>query len=92
MTPRQRTGKSVRICPLLDKKGDLPCPLGEDYVNFVLADTWSYVLLNKVWIKEDAAAVLDKLKESQPLVVKARVFQIDRDRDPNLDALRIVPQ
>jgi hypothetical protein len=72
------------------KKGDLPCPLGEDYVNFIIADRVSYITLNKVWMKKEKAGVLDSFKEMETIVMKARVFRIDGEKDPNLEALEIV--
>ena len=74
------------------KKGDLPCPLGEDYVNFSIADRVSYIMLDKVWIKKDKAGVMDKLKENETVIMKARVFKVDSQKDPNLEALEIVPE
>lgn len=74
------------------QKGDLPCPLGDDYVNFIIADRISYIMLDKVWIKKEKAAVLDKLDEMETVVMKARVFKVDREQDPNLEALEIKPE
>lgn len=74
------------------KKSDLPCPLGEDYTNFIIADMVSYITLNKVWMKNERAKILDSLKEMQTIVMKARVFRIDKEKDPNLEALEIVPE
>ena len=74
------------------KKGDLPCPLGSDYVNFVIADRVSYITLNKVWMKTDRAKILDTLKEMETVVMKARVFKVDKEKDPNLEALEIVKE
>ncbi|HMK34906.1 MAG TPA: hypothetical protein VK463_07570 [Desulfomonilaceae bacterium] len=74
------------------KKGDLPCPLGDDYVNFIIADRVSYITLNKVWINKDKAKVLDTLKEMQTIVMKARVFAVDKEKDPNLEAIEIIPE
>jgi hypothetical protein len=74
------------------QKGNLPCPLGDDYVNFSIADRVSYIMLDKVWIKKDKADVLDKLKENETIVMKARVFKVDSQKDPNLEALEIVPE
>lgn len=71
------------------KKSDLPSPLGDDYVNFIIADRVSYITLNKVWIKKDKASVLDSLKEMETIVMKARVFKIDKEKDPNLEALEV---
>ena len=71
------------------KKGNLPCPLGSDYVNFVIADRVSYITLNKVWIKNEKAKELDALKEMETIVMKARVFKVDKEKDPNLEALEI---
>jgi len=35
---------------------------------------------------------LDSLKEMETIVMKARVFKIDREKDPNLEALEIAPE
>jgi hypothetical protein len=35
---------------------------------------------------------LDALKEMETIVMKARVFAIDKEKDPNLEALEIVPE
>ena len=74
------------------KRANLPCPLGSDYVNFVIADRVSYITLNKVWIKNEKAKVLDTLKEMETIVMKARVFKVDKEKDPNLEALEIVKE
>jgi hypothetical protein len=88
-TPNKYLNKEIIFSVRYYKKGDLPCPLGEDYVNFMIADRVSYITLNKVWIKKDKAKVLDSLKEMETIVMKARVFKIDREKDPNLEALEI---
>ncbi len=74
------------------KKGKLPCPLGSDYVNFVIADRVSYITLNKVWIKNERAKVLDTLSEMETIIMKARVFKVDKEKDPNLEALEIIKE
>lgn len=74
------------------KKSNLPCPLGEDYVNFVIADRVSYITLDKIWIKKDEAGVLDSFDEMQTVVIKGKVFRIDDEKDPNIEALEIVPE
>jgi hypothetical protein len=74
------------------RKGNLPCPLGSDYVNFVIADRVSYITLNKVWIKSEKSKVLDTLKEMETIVMKARIFKVDKEKDPNLEALEIVKE
>lgn len=74
------------------KKGELPCPLGDDYVNFSIRDRVSYILLDKAWMKRDKAGVLDSLKELETIVMKAKLFKIDSLRDPNLEVLHIVPE
>jgi hypothetical protein len=90
--PNKYLDKDIVFSVRYYKKGDLPCPLGEDYVNFIIADRVSYITLNKVWIKKDKAKVLDKLKEMETIVMKAKVFKIDKEKDPNLEALAIVPE
>lgn len=74
------------------KIGKLPCPLGDNYVNFSIADRESYITLDKIWIKKSKASVLEKLDENQIIVVKVRVFKIDEAKDPNVEALEIVPE
>ena len=74
------------------KKGNLPCPLGSDYINFVIADRVSYITLNKVWIKNEKAKELDTLKEMETIVMKARVFKVDKEKDPNLESLEIMKE
>lgn len=90
--PNKYLNKEIVISVRFYKKGDLPCPLGEKYVNFILMDRVSYITLNKAWIKKDKAGILDKLKETETIVMKARVFAIDREKDPNLEALEIAPE
>ncbi len=90
--PNKYLDKDIVISVRYYKKGDLPCPLGEDYVNFIIADRVSYITLNKVWMKKDKAKTLDKLKEMETIVMKARVFKIDKEKDPNIEALEIVPE
>src|SRR5208337_3299400 len=90
--PNRYLDKDIVISVRYYKKGDLPCPLGEDYVNFIIADRVSYITLNKIWIKKDKAKVLDTLKEMETIVMKAKVFKIDKEKDPNIEALEIVPE
>ena len=66
--------------------------MGSDYVNFVIADRVSYITLNKVWMKTDRAKILDTLKDMETVVMKARVFKVDKEKDPNLEALEIVKE
>jgi hypothetical protein len=90
--PKNYLNKEIVFSVRFYKKGSLPCPLGEGYVNFIIADRVSYIMLDKVWIKKDKAKVLDTLKEMETIVMKARVFAVDKDQDPNLEALKIVPE
>ncbi len=90
--PAKYLNKEIVISVRYYKKSDIPCPLGEDYVNFFIADRVSYITLNKVWIKKDKAQVLDSLKEMETIVMKARVFKVDKEKDPNLEALEIVKE
>jgi hypothetical protein len=90
--PNKYLNKEIVFSVRFFKKSDLPCPLGEDYVNFIIADRVSYISLNKVWMKNDRAKILDSLKEMQTIVMKARVFGIDKEKDPNLEAIEIVPE
>ncbi|MCA1959453.1 MAG: hypothetical protein LDL33_01560 [Desulfomonile sp.] len=84
--------KKVVISVRYFKKGDLPCPLGDDYVNFIIADRMSYITLNKVWIAKEKAAVLDTFKEMETVVMRARVFKVGAEKDPYLEALEILPE
>jgi hypothetical protein len=88
--PQRYLDKQIVFSVRYYKKGELPCPLGEDYINFIIADRESYYTLNKVWIKKDKADILGSLKEMETIVLKARVFKVDEARDPNLEALQIV--
>lgn len=90
--PNKYLDKEIVFSVRYYKKGELPCPLGKDYVNFIIADRVSYITLNKVWIKKDKADVLDSFKEMDTVVMKARVFKIDTEKDPNIEALEIVPE
>jgi hypothetical protein len=90
--PSKYLNKDFVFSVRYNKKGELPCPLGEDYVNFSIADRISYILHDKVWIKRQSAKILDNLKEMETIVMKARVFKIDAQKDPNLEALEIVPE
>ncbi len=90
--PSRYLDKEIVFSVRYFKKGDLPCPLGEDYVNFTIADRISYITLNTVWMKKDKAKVLDKLKENETIVMKARVFKYDTEKNPNIEALEIVPE
>jgi len=90
--PSKYLDKEITFAVRYYKKGDLPCPLGDDYVNIIIADRVSYITLNKAWIKKEKAGVLDSLKEMETVVMKAKVFQIDKEKDPNLEVLEIVPE
>jgi hypothetical protein len=90
--PSKYLDKPVVFSVRYFKKGDLACPLGPDYVNFVIADRVSYITLNKVWIRKEKAAVLDSFKEMETIVMKARVLKVDREKDPNLEATEISPE
>jgi hypothetical protein len=90
--PNNYLNKEVVFSVRFYRKDDLPCPLGDDYVNFTIADRVSYITLNKIWMKKDKAKVLDTLKEMETIVMKARVFAIDKEKDPNLEALEIAPE
>ncbi len=90
--PGKYLDKTIVFSVRYFKKGDLPCPLGPDHVNFVIADRVSYITLNKVWIKKEKASVLDAFKEMETVVMKARVFKVDREKDPNLEALEVAPE
>jgi hypothetical protein len=74
------------------KTGKLPCPLGTGYVNLLIADRVSYITLDKAWMKEDRAGTLGSLKENETVLMRARVFQIDQQKDPNIEVLEIVPE
>jgi hypothetical protein len=88
--PQKYVDKEIVISVRYYRKGSLKSPLGEDYVNFIIADRVSYITLNKVWIKKDKAGVLDSFGEMETVVMKAKVFKIDAEKDPNLEALELV--
>jgi hypothetical protein len=90
--PTKYLNKEIVMSVRYYKKSDLPCPLGDDYVNFIIADRVSYITLNKVWIKKDKAQVLDSLNEMETIVMKARVFKVDKEKDPNLEVFEIVKE
>jgi hypothetical protein len=90
--PGSYLGKTVVLSVRYDKLGNLPCPLGPDFVNFVIADRVSKIALNKVWVRKEKASVLDSFKPMDTIVMKAKIFQVDREKDPNLEALEIVPE
>jgi len=90
--PNRYLNKEIVFSVRFFRKSDLPCPLGEDYTNFIIADRVSYITLNKVWMKKERAKILDSLKEMETIVMKARVFSVDKEKDPNLEALEIVPE
>ncbi len=90
--PKKYLDKEIVFSVRFYKKGDLPSPLGPDYINIIIADRVSYITLNKVWIKKDYASVLDTLKEMETIIMKARVFGVDSAKDPNLEALQIVKE
>ena len=90
--PRKYLNKDIVFSVRFYKKGDLPCPLGDDYVNLIIADRVSYITLNKVWMKKDKEKLLEGLKEMETIIVKAKVFKIDREKDPNLEVLEIAPE
>lgn len=90
--PSKYLNKEIVFSVRYYKKGDLPCPLGDDYVNFIIADRVSYITLNKVWIKSDKATALNDLKEMETIVMRSKVFRVDKEKDPNLEALEIVKE
>jgi len=90
--PNKYLNREIVISVRYFKRGDLPCPLGEDYDNLIIADRVSYITLNKVWIKKQRAKVLDSLKEMETVIMRARVFKVDKEKDPNLEAIEIVPE
>lgn len=90
--PERYQDKEIVFSVRYYKKSNLPCPLGENYVNFVIADRVSYITLDKIWIRKEEAGVLDSFEEMQTVVIKGRVFKIDDEKDPNIEALEIVPE
>ncbi len=90
--PERFLDEDVVFSVKYSKKGDRPCPLGEDYVNFVIKDRISYISLDKAWIKKDASDVLNNFDEDDTVVMKAKIFKIDKQREPNLLASKIVPE
>ncbi len=89
--PNKYLSKEVFLSVRFYKKGDLPCPLGDDYVNFIIADRVSYISLGKIWMMRDFAKAFDTLKEMEIIVMKARVFAIDKEKEPNVEVLALVP-
>lgn len=87
--PNKYLDKEIVFSVRYYKKGDLPCPLGDNYVNFIIADRVSYITLNKVWIKSDKARLINDLKEMETIVMRSKVFRVDKEKDPNLEALEI---
>jgi hypothetical protein len=90
--PERYLDKEIVFSVRFYKKGTLPCPLGKDYVNFKIADRVSYIMLDKVWIKKEESGVLDSFQEMDTIIMKAKVFKVDKEKDPNLLALKIVPE
>jgi hypothetical protein len=90
--PNNYLNKDIVFSVRYYKKSDLPCPLGDNYVNFIIRDRISYISLNTVWMKKEKAGVLDTLKEDETIVMKAKVFKIDKEENPNLEALEIVKE
>jgi hypothetical protein len=90
--PNNYLNKDIVFSVRYYKKDDLPCPLGDNYVNFIIRDRISYISLNKVWIRKEKAGILDTLKENETIVMKAKVFKIDKEENPNLEALEIVKE
>ncbi len=90
--PKEFLDREVELFVRYYKKGGLPCPLGPDYANFVIADVISYITLNKVWIPKEKAKKLDTLTEMEIIAVKVRVFAVDKENDPNLEVLRLAAE
>jgi hypothetical protein len=90
--PKKYLNKEIVFSVRYHQKGDLPCPLEGDYVNIVIADRVSYITLNKAWMKKDKADVLEKFKPNDTVVIKARVFDVDKEKDPDLEILEIKPE
>jgi hypothetical protein len=88
--PEKYLNKTIVFSVRFFKKGDLPCPLGEGYVNLVIADRVSYITLDKVWMKKDKAGILDELKEMETIIMRAKIFKVDGPVNPNLEALEII--
>lgn len=91
-SPNFFLNKEVVMSVRFFEKSDLPCPLGEDYVNFIIADRVSYIMLNKVWMKKDKVQSLETLKKMDTIIMRARIFKVDKEKDPNLEALEIVKE
>lgn len=87
--PTNYLNKDIVFSVRYYKKGDLPCPLGDNYINIIIADRVSYITLSKVWIKKEKEGILNSLKEMETVVMKAKVFKIDKEKDPNLEVLEI---
>ncbi len=91
-SPNNFLDKDIVFSVRFYKKGDLPSPLGDNYINVIIADRVSYITLNKVWIKKEKASILDSLKEMETIVMKAKVFKIDKEKDPNLEVIEIAKE
>ena len=91
-SPNNFLDKDIVFSVRFYKKGDLPSPLGDNYINIIIADRVSYITLNKVWIKKEKASILDSLKEMETIVMKAKVFKIDKEKDPNLEVIEIAKE
>jgi hypothetical protein len=90
--PQDYLNKDIVFSVRYYKKGDLPCPLGDNYVNIIIADRVSYITLNTVWMNKEKAGILDSLKENETIVMKAKVFKIDEKENPNLEAIEIAKE
>ncbi len=90
--PKKYLNKDIVFSVRYREKGTLPCPLEGEYVNIIIADRVSYIVLDKVWIAETKADQLDKFKMNDTVVMKAKLFRIDKEKDPNLEVLEIAPE
>ncbi len=84
--------KTIVFSVRYQQKGGLRCPLEGDYVNIILADRISRITLDKVWIRKDKEYIVDNFKKDDTVVVKAKVFEVDSAKNPNLEVLEMVPE
>ncbi len=90
--PKKYLNKDIVFSVRFREKGTLPCPLEGEYLNIIIADRVSRIPLDKVWMKETKAGQLDKFKKDDTVVMRANVFRIDKEKDPNLEVIEIAPE
>ncbi|MEW6348607.1 MAG: hypothetical protein AB1646_06065 [Thermodesulfobacteriota bacterium] len=90
--PKKYLNKEIVISVRYGEKGTLPCPLEGEYVNIIIKDRVSYIAFDKVWMKETKADELEKFKANDTVVMRVKVFRIDKEKEPNLEVLEIAPE